>query len=322
LKTIYDALSAQNLSTPSRRSDHGMGATFMNWIYVLITWFGLGLATMSQPLGAIYPYVAPLACCRRIFRKADAIASKASNGSPNGNSAAALDAYATNHQVLSSAQSSGGTTSGTGNSSSFLPAGAIPHHHSDRDRERHSVSARNKMNDRLAIPGGAANMLGGGGGAGAGSGSNSAQSRHRRMQTHSRHGSSMMNADDDEPTMAPPMRPSSAAPSFSDDDETQVDMLHPPSHLDDADAERELSSQAFALSDSDESSMQSDPIADAGDHSGFPAVSHHSRHSSSRSQGRSSGGSQQYSGSQKAAMSTMAQLRNVSKRLKESSRRN
>ena len=132
----------------------------------------------------------------------------------------------------------------------------------------------------------------------------------------------MMTADDEEP----PQRPSSAAPSFSDDEgdtDRQVDMLHAASHhLDDADGERDLSASAFALSDSDESSMQSDPLVDAGEHNGFPAVSHHSRHSSSRSQGRSSGGSQQHGGSQKAAMSTMAQLRNVSKRLKESSRRN
>jgi DNA-binding transcriptional MerR regulator len=55
LKTIYDALSAQNLNATPRRSNVGVSGTLMNWIYVLITWFGLGIATMSQPLGAIYP---------------------------------------------------------------------------------------------------------------------------------------------------------------------------------------------------------------------------------------------------------------------------
>lgn len=143
LKTIYDALSAQNLNGGGRpRESVGLGATLMNGVYVLITWFGLGIATMSQPLGTLSGFFAPPACCRRVFRRSQAIEAEAAAAAtapmhPNG----ALLSDPHPSPSLASFSSSNGVPAPP-----FLPT--VHHHHaSERDRYTGSTvsSTRTKL---------------------------------------------------------------------------------------------------------------------------------------------------------------------------------
>lgn len=300
-------------------------------MYVLITWFGLGIATISQPLGTIYPYFASLACCRRIFRRAEEVASIATSVSANGD--------------ISLIQQ---PTSGSLSSSQhFLPSSALHHHTNDRVTRK---SDRDKMNggDRSNT-------------------TSSSFGRHRRSHTqHSKQlniptssvpssaassTTTSMNTSghgvDDESDIPTHRSPPSMNTTLSEDEEElgiehTTHATHHPSTTtlhDEEDRERERdvhASHGFGFTDSDSGSMYSDlhlgPFDSSSGGVGGASIDFdpHSAPSSrpstaqsvimSRSAAHTPRAATAASSSSRTSLSTMAQLRNASKRIKAANR--
>jgi len=169
LKTVYEALNAQTHPPVARRPDESFRMKLTNAFYVLLTWFGLGLATLSQPLQAIYPYVKPLTCCRRFVKSVRGIAGQAriigSSGSSAASSGSGSGVGENGMDGSSNTSGSGGSlTNGNGAATSaspftttslhqpFLPSSLHSHAHDHRHTgssgggrtlrpDRHSISA-------------------------------------------------------------------------------------------------------------------------------------------------------------------------------------
>jgi hypothetical protein len=127
IKQLYAELQKLGGVAPAPRRSQGIGDTLSNIGFVLVKWFGLGIATMSEPLSAIYPYVAPIACCRRLARKAASTSSAIH--AENEHVLAGGGAFGSGVGSAGSVMLPGTSSTSTLHSSATLLA---PHAHADR----------------------------------------------------------------------------------------------------------------------------------------------------------------------------------------------